>query len=40
MADRYANAIVADLDVPQSLRQRAKVILDIVAPLLSAKTQK
>jgi hypothetical protein len=39
MADRYANAIVADEDTPLSLRQRAKLMIDLLAPLLDAKTQ-
>jgi hypothetical protein len=40
MADRYANAIVADGDVPLSLRQRARLMLDVLTPLLGSKTQK
>jgi hypothetical protein len=40
MADRYANAIIADSDVPLSLRQRAKVMVDVLTPLLGTKAQK
>jgi hypothetical protein len=40
MADRYANAIIADGDVPLSLRQRAKLLLEVLTPLLGGKTQK
>jgi hypothetical protein len=40
MADRYANAIVADGDLPLSLRQRSQLMLGLLTPLLAAKTQK
>jgi hypothetical protein len=40
MADRYANAIIADNDLPMSLRQRAKVMVDVLTPLLATKAQK
>jgi hypothetical protein len=40
MADRYANAIAADDDVPSSLRQRARLMIEMLAPLLGSKAQK
>ena len=40
MADRYANAIAADNDVPSSLRQRARLMIEMLAPLLGSKAQK
>jgi hypothetical protein len=40
MADRYANAIVADIEIPLSLRQRAQVMIELLAPLLGGKSQK
>jgi hypothetical protein len=39
MADRYANAIAADNGAPLSLRQRAQVMIELLAPVLTAKTQ-
>jgi len=38
MADRYANAIAADAEAPLSLRQRAKLMLDLLTPLVGEKT--
>ena len=40
MADRYANAILADGDVPLSLRQRAKLLVELLTPLLGTGAQK
>ncbi len=37
MADRYMNAIFADPDAPQALRQRAQVMVQLIAPELAAK---
>ena len=37
MADRYANAIAADLGAPLAQRQRAQMLLQLLAPLLPAK---
>jgi hypothetical protein len=38
MADRYLNAIIADQGVALELRQRAQTLLEVITPLLSAKT--
>ncbi len=38
MADRYANAIVADTEAPLSLRQRAQLLLELLTPLIGGKT--
>ena len=40
MADRYANAILADGSLPVSLRQRAKLLVELLTPLLGSKAQK
>jgi hypothetical protein len=40
MADRYANAIVADIEIPLSLRQRAQAMIELLAPLLGGNSQK
>jgi hypothetical protein len=40
MADRYANAILADGGVPMSQRQRAKLLVELLTPLLGTKAQK
>lgn len=37
MADRYMNAIFADPDAPQSLKQRAQVMVQLIAPELPKK---
>lgn len=37
MADRYANAIAADPEAPMALRQRAQMLLQLLAPLLPVK---
>lgn len=37
MADRYASAIAADPAAPLALRQRAQMLLQLLAPLLPAK---
>jgi hypothetical protein len=34
MADRYMNAIFADPDAPQDMRQRAQVMIQLLTPLL------
>jgi hypothetical protein len=34
MADRYMNAIFADAETPQAMRQRAQVMVRLIAPLL------
>jgi hypothetical protein len=39
-ADRYANAILADAAVPMSIRQRARLMVDLLTPLIGAKAQK
>jgi hypothetical protein len=38
MADRYLNAIVADNATPHGLRQRARTMLQVIAPLLGTKS--
>ncbi|CAN5534841.1 tetratricopeptide repeat protein [soil metagenome] len=38
MADRYLNAIIADREAPGSLRQRAQMLAQLVAPLLPEKS--
>ena len=40
MADRYANAILGDASLPLSLRQRAKLLVELLTPLLGSKAQK
>lgn len=40
LADRYANAIVADAALPVSLRERAKRMIALLTPLLSANKAK
>jgi hypothetical protein len=37
MADRYMNAIFADPEAPQSIKQRAQVMLQLIAPELAKK---
>ena len=37
MADRYMNAIYADPETPQSLKQRAQVMIQLIAPDLPKK---
>lgn len=37
MADRYMNAIYADPETPDDMRQRAQVMVQILAPLLDKK---
>jgi hypothetical protein len=37
MADRYMNAIFADADAPQAIRQRAQVMVQLIQPELAAK---
>jgi hypothetical protein len=37
MADRYMNAIVADPETPAALRQRAQMMVQLIAPKLPAK---
>jgi hypothetical protein len=37
MADRYMNAIFSDPDAPQSLKQRAQVMVQLIAPELPKK---
>jgi hypothetical protein len=37
MADRYMNAIFADPDAPQALKQRAQVMVQLIAPELPKK---
>lgn len=37
MADRYFNAIFADPDTPDSMRQRAQVMIQLITPELPAK---
>ncbi len=37
MADRYMNAIVADPETPLNLRQRAQMMVQLIAPKLPAK---
>ncbi len=37
MADRYMNAIVADPETPAAMRQRATMMVQLIAPKLSAK---
>jgi hypothetical protein len=37
MADRYMNAIFADPDAPQALKQRAQVMVQLIAPELVKK---
>ena len=34
MADRYMNAIFADQDAPQDMRQRAQIMIQLLTPLL------
>jgi len=40
LADRYANAIVADPNLPVSLRERAKRMVALLTPLLPSKPAK
>ena len=37
MADRYMNAIFADPETPQAMRQRAQVMVQLIAPHLAQK---
>ena len=37
MADRYMNAIYADPDAPQAMKQRAQVMVQLIAPELPKK---
>ena len=37
MADRYMNAIFADPETPQAMRQRAQVMVQLIAPYLPKK---
>jgi hypothetical protein len=37
MADRYMNAIFADPDAPQAIKQRAQVMVQLIAPELAKK---
>jgi hypothetical protein len=37
MADRYMNAIYADADAPQAMKQRAQVMVQLIAPDLPKK---
>jgi hypothetical protein len=37
MADRYMNAIYADKDAPQAIKQRAQVMVQLIAPELAKK---
>jgi hypothetical protein len=37
MADRYMNAIYADKDAPQAIKQRAQVMIQLIAPELAKK---
>jgi hypothetical protein len=37
MADRYLNALVADITTPRGVRQRARIMLDLIGPSLGSK---
>jgi hypothetical protein len=38
MADRYLNALVADITTPRGIRQRARTLLDLIGPSLGDKS--
>jgi hypothetical protein len=38
MADRYLNALIADITTPRGVRQRARIMLDLIGPSLGGKS--